>query len=72
MHRYSAKQRKRIMAEELEYFRSITKSDMRTRLKQIPFVGVGWLFNSSRYVPCIYFGQQLVLKIVDELLDTGD
>ena len=73
MHRYNDKVRKMIMAQELEYSRSISEDwAMKSRLKVIPFNGVGWLFNSDRHVPCYYFGRQLVLKIVDELLDTGE
>ena len=74
MYKYSDKVRKKIMAEELEYSRSNSKNvKMKTRLKLIPFNGTSWLFNCRRKgVPCAYFGRQLVLKIVDELLDTGE
>ena len=65
--------RKRIMTDELEYFRSnYVNVSIKTRLSQIPVRGMSRLFGLSSIVPCLYFGRQLVLKIVDELLDTGE
>ena len=65
--------RKRIMTDELEYFRSnYVNVSIKTRLSQIPVRGMSGLFGLGNGVPCLYFGRQLVLKIVDELLDTGE
>ena len=66
--------RKRIIAEELEYYRAIHENtSMKQRLKTIPVRKITLLFNTDcDYAPCSFLGHQLVLKIVDELLDTGE
>lgn len=69
--------RKRDMSRLLDNFREKhSNSSVKYRLGEMPFNNAIELFNIDRLgfhrYPCSIFGHQLVHKIVDELLDTGD
>ena len=70
---------KKRLREQLERFREKNQSySVATRLIAVPFPFSFALFNMRRLhfkeetverYPCVVFGKQLVLKIIDELLD---
>ena len=67
-----SKVEKKVMREELERFRECWKTfSMPMRLRLVPISYYERLFcqENEEYWPCEFFGRQLVLKIIDELLD---
>lgn len=63
---------KEVMRRQLVYFRKTSECLLtKERLDKLPFPYSRRLFcqENEDYLPCEFFGRQLVLKIVDELLD---
>jgi hypothetical protein len=69
-----SKEKKTELTRELAFFREHRENwTQRVRLVALPFVETLELFGLKERVdcfPCTVFGKQLVLKIIDELLDT--
>jgi hypothetical protein len=64
---------KKELRQRLEAFREkYQESSQRQRLRYIPMSCIAQLFNISNQSACHFFGKQLVLKIIDELLDEGE